>query len=143
MPLVSKLYRKGPQTIGELLKVANSYTDSEEVDRQFKDDVARASRSHRHPRRDDDHRKEQRYEDRVRRYDNRERRHNDRPEGPRSAQPRRRRPENFINNVEQPRAKRNFNATYEKLPDGPCPIHKNNMNTMRQCYGMAKAFLYE
>ena len=43
--LCSKLYRKWPQTIGELLKVANSYADSEEADRQFKDDVAHASRS--------------------------------------------------------------------------------------------------
>ena len=31
--LRSKLYRKRPQTIGELLKVANSYVDSEEADR--------------------------------------------------------------------------------------------------------------
>jgi len=31
--LHSKLYRKRPQTIGELLKVANSYVDSKEVDR--------------------------------------------------------------------------------------------------------------
>ena len=31
--LRSKLYRKRPQTIGELLKVANSYADSEEADR--------------------------------------------------------------------------------------------------------------
>ena len=56
--LHSKLYRKRPQTIGELLKVANSYTDSEEADRQFKDDVAHASRLDRHPHRDDDRCKE-------------------------------------------------------------------------------------
>ena len=98
--LRSKLYRKRPQTIGELLKVVNSYADSEEDDRQFKDDVARASRSDRHPCRDDDRCEERRYEDRGRRYDDRERHHNDRPEGSRAAQPRRRRPENFINNVE-------------------------------------------
>ena len=56
--LRSKLYRKRPQTIGELLKVENSYIDFEEADRQFKNDVARASHFDRLPCRDDDHRKE-------------------------------------------------------------------------------------
>ena len=54
--LRSKLYHKIPQTINKLLKVANLYAYSEEVDRQFKDDVARASHSDRHPRCDDDRR---------------------------------------------------------------------------------------
>ena len=137
--LCSKLYRKRPQTIGKLLKVANSYVDFEEADRQFKDDVARASRLDHHPCHDDDRREERRYEDRVRRYDDHECHHNDRPKGSRAAQPCRHRPKNFINNIEQPRAKRNFNAAYEKLLDGPCPIHNDSMHTMRQCYGMAKA----
>ena len=35
---------------------------------------------------------------------------------------------------------KNFNAAYEELLDGPCIIHKNSKHTMRQCYGMAKAF---
>ena len=93
--LCSKIYRKRSQTIDELLKVANSYTDSEEADR---------------------------------------------PEGSRAAQPHHRRLGNSIDNVEQPRAKQNFNATYEELLDGPCLIHKNSKHTMRQCHGMAKAF---
>ena len=48
--------------------------------------------------------------------------------------------ENSINNVEQPRAKQNFNAAYEELLDGPCLIHKNSKHTMQQCHGMAKPF---
>ena len=72
--LCSKIYRKRSQTIGELLKVANSYADFEEADW---------------------------------------------PEGSRAAQPRSCRPENSIDNVEQPRAKQNFNAAYEELLDGP------------------------
>ena len=44
-----------------------------------------------------------------------------------------------MNNIEQPHAKHNFNAAYEKLLDGLCPIHKNSKHTMWQCYGMAKA----
>ena len=83
------MLHKRPQTIGKLLKVTNSYADSEEADRRFKDDVARASRSDHHPHRDDDRHEERRYEDRNRRYDNHERWHNDRPEGSRTAQPRR------------------------------------------------------
>ena len=71
-----KLYRKRPQTIGKLLKVANSYADSEEADQQFKDDVARASCSGHHPHRDDDHREERRYEYHARHYNDRERHHN-------------------------------------------------------------------
>ena len=90
LELHSKLYRKRPQTIGELLKVANSYADSKEADRQFKDDVARASRLHRHTRHDDDHREEQRNENHDRRYKDRKRRHNDWPEGSRTASPHRR-----------------------------------------------------
>ena len=120
--------------------VANSYVDSEEVDQQLKDDVSRASRSDHHPRRDDDHREEQHYEDHGRCYDDRECHHNDQPEGSRATMPRCRRPENSIDNIEQPHAKRNFNAAYEELLDGPCLIHKNSKHTMRQCHGMAKAF---
>ena len=108
--LCSKLYRKRPQTIGELLKVANSYADSKEIDRQFKDNVAHASRSDHHPRHDDDRHEQWCYEDRGRRYDDRERCHNDQPEGSRATMPRCRRPENSIDNIEQPHAKRNFNA---------------------------------
>ena len=78
--LRSKLCRKRPQTIGELLKVANSYADYDEVDRQFKDDVACASRSHCHPHRDDDHREEWHYKDCDRHYDDHECCHNDRME---------------------------------------------------------------
>ena len=84
--LCSKIYRKRSQTIGELLKVANSYADSEKAER---------------------------------------------PEGSRAAQPHRCRPENSLDNIEQPRAKRNFNASYEELLDGPCLIHKNSKHTMR------------
>ena len=51
--------------------------------------------------------------------------------------------ENFINNVEQPHTKRNFNAAYEELLVGPCLIHKNSKHTMWQCHGMAKAFCNE
>ena len=138
--LCSRLCRKRPQTISELLKVANSYADSEEANRQFKDNIARASLSDHHPHHDDDHREEHHYEDRGRRYDDREHCQNDWPKGSRATQSCRRRPKNFINNVEQPRAKRNFNAAYEKLLDGPCPIHKDSKHTMRQCYSMAKAF---
>ena len=38
---------------------------------------------------------------------------------------------------------KNFNAAYEELLDGPCLIHKNSKHTMRQCYGMAKAYYDE
>jgi len=118
--LRSKLYRKRPQTIDELLKVANSYIDSEEADRQFKDDIARTSCSDHHPRRDDDRHEEWRYEDRGKRYDDCELCHHDWLEGSRAAQPHRRRPKNSIDNIEQPHGKRNFNAAYKELLDGPC-----------------------
>jgi hypothetical protein len=37
--LCSKLYRKRPVTIDDLLQIANAYADAEEVDHQHKDDV--------------------------------------------------------------------------------------------------------
>ena len=80
------LYHKRPQTIGDLLKVANSYADSEEADRQYKNNVARASRSDRPTHRDDDRHEEWRYGDHGRRYDDREHRLNYCPEGSRAAQ---------------------------------------------------------
>lgn len=45
--------------------------------------------------------------------------------------------------VEQPRAKHNYSAQFDKLLDGPCPIHKGTKHTMKECMGLAKAYLEE
>ena len=52
----------------------------------------------------------------------------------------RRRLDNVIASVKQPRTKRSYDDEYEKLLDGPCLIHKNSNHTMRHGYGLAKAY---
>ena len=52
----------------------------------------------------------------------------------------RRRPEHIIATVSQPRAKRNYDEQYQKILDGPCPLHKNTKHKMKNCLGLAKEF---
>lgn len=49
--LRSKLHCKKPDSIADMLWIANSYADAEEADRQHKDIIARTRRSNRPPRR--------------------------------------------------------------------------------------------
>ena len=91
-----------------------------------------------------------RYDDRpdVRRhndrcYDDRSYHHDsgrDRPKGPKSGQNRHHRLEHIIAIVSQPRAKRNYDKQYQKILDGPCPLHKNAKHKMKNCLDLAKEF---
>lgn len=42
--------------------------------------------------------------------------------------------------VDQPRAKRNYDAQYAKLLDAPYTVHKGTKHTMKECLGLVMAF---
>jgi hypothetical protein len=119
-----------------MFQIANSYYNAEEANQHHKDDVAQNSQSKCQSHRNDDRRKEQRD-------DNRDRRYHDRLEGSRAEQYHHHRSKNVIASVAQPRPKCNYDANYEKLLDGPCLIHKGSKHTMRQCYGLTRAYRAE
>ena len=52
----------------------------------------------------------------------------------------RRRLEHIVAVVSQPHAKRNYDEQYQKILDGPCPLHKNAKHKMKDCIGLAKEF---
>ena len=64
--LHGKLYHKRPTTIGELIQIANGYTNAEEAER--------AARSAHHQRYDEDHREDMCYDNRVHRHDDQDHR---------------------------------------------------------------------
>jgi hypothetical protein len=81
--LRTKLLRKWPDSVQDLLMVAKKWADTNEVDQQIKEDVGRAPRpdqqnhrpnDQRDHRRHDDHRDHQRNDNRDRHNDNRDRR---------------------------------------------------------------------
>lgn len=41
---------------------------------------------------------------------------------------------------EQPRSKRSYDDTYQKVLNGPCPVHKNAKHRMRDCILLSKTF---
>ena len=108
------------------------------------------SPQHRH----DDHHEERRYDDRDhchndhdRHHDerdlhpnDREHRRDDRLKSSRGRQNCRLWPDNLVNAVNAPHAKRTYDTDYAKLLDGPCPIHKGAKHTMGECKGLNRAF---
>ncbi|XP_066310820.1 uncharacterized protein [Miscanthus floridulus] len=102
--LRSKFNRKPPTGIGEMIMTANQYADTKEAQVRFNEDAG----THRPTRRYDDRPDDRRHNDR--RYDDRSY-HCDsgrnRPEGPKSGQNRRRRPDHITAAINEPWAKRN------------------------------------
>ena len=48
--------------------------------------------------------------------------------------------EHIFTTASQPRAKHNYNKQYQKILDGPCPLHKNTKHKMKDCIGLAREF---
>ena len=103
--LRSKFNRKPPKGIGEMITTANQYANAEEAEVRFNEDAG----IHRLARRSDDSPDDRRHNDR--RYDDRSHHRDsgrDRPEGSKSGQYHRRRPDHIITAVDEPRAKHNY-----------------------------------
>ena len=131
--LRSKFNRKPPTGI----TIANQDADVEEAEVRFNEDAG----THRPTRRYDDRPNDRCHNDR--RYDDRNYHRDsgrDRPEGSKSSQNRRCRPDHIITAVNEPRAKRNYDEQYKNILDGPCPLHKNAKHKMKDCLGLAKEF---
>ena len=135
--LRSKFNRKPLTGIGEMIMTANQYADAEEAKVRFNEYAG----THRPTRRYDDHPDDRRHNDR--RPDDRSYHRNDgrdRTEGPRPGQNHRHRPEHIIAAFSQPRAKCNYDEQYQKILNGPCPLHKNAKHKIKDCIGLAKEF---
>ena len=97
--------------------------------------------THRQPRRYDDRLNDRRHNDRC--FNNRSYNHDsgrDRTEGPKPGQNHRHRLDHIVVVVNKPRAKRNYDEQYQKILDGPCPLHKNAKHKMKNYLGLAKEF---
>ena len=135
--LRSKFNHKPPTGIGEMITTANQYTDIEEAEVRFNEDAGTHRPTRRYNNRPDDRcHNDRRYDDRSYHRDG----GCDWPEGPKSSQNRRRRPDHIIAAVNEPHTKRNYDEQYKKILDGPCPLHKNTKHKMKDCLGLAKEF---
>ena len=102
--------------------MANQYADAKEAEVRFNEDAGTHRPSRRYDDRPDDRRhNDRRYDDRSFHWDN----GRDRTEGPKPGQNRRCRPDHIVAAVNQSRAKCNYDEQYQKILDGPCPLHKN------------------
>ena len=135
--LRSKFNRKPPKGIGEMITTADQYADAEEAEVRFNEDTGTNRSPHRYDDQIDDRwHNDRRYDDRSFHRDS----GRDWTEGLKPGQNRRRRPDHFVANVNEPRAKRNYDEQYKKILDGPCPLHKNIKHKMKDCLGLAKEF---
>ncbi|XP_066373507.1 uncharacterized protein [Miscanthus floridulus] len=134
--LRSKFNRKPPTGIGEMITMANQYTDTKEAEVRFNEDAGTHRLSHRY----DDCPDDRCHSDRC--PDDRSYHHDSGRDrlGHMPGQNRRCQPEHIITVVSQPRAKCNYDEQYQKILDGPCPLHKNTKHKMKDCIGLAKDF---
>jgi hypothetical protein len=114
-----------------------TYADAEEAEVRFNKDAG----THRPPCRyddspDDRHQNNRHYDDHNYHHDS----GRDQTEGPKPGQNRRRWLDHIVAAISQPRAKRNYDKQYQKILDGPCPLHKNAKHKMKNCLGLAKEF---
>ena len=135
--LRSKFNRKLRTCIGEMITTTNQYADAEEAEVRFNKDAG----THRPPRCYDDRPDDRRHNDR--RFDDRSYHRDsgrDRTEGPKPGQNHHRWLDDIVAAVNQSHAKCNYDEQYQKILDGPCPLHKNAKHKMKNCLGLAKEF---
>jgi hypothetical protein len=139
--LKSKLLRKWPSTVSELLATAKNYADADDAEKIIKEDVGGSSRPE-HPLRWDE-----KPDDRGRNNnrDNRDRRNNNNhdrrdnhdrwPDNRGDYRGKRPREDNHeVNAVKKPAGRRDYQEDYNKALKGPCQIHPKSNHTMENCH---------
>jgi hypothetical protein len=143
--LRTKLLRKRPDSVQDLLTVAKKWADADEANEQIKEDVGWAP----HPDQQN-HCSDDRWYDRCRddrrddrcndnhdhHNDNRDRRRQDDFKGRQSHN----RPADNVVNAVKPGAKRNYEDAYSKVFQGPCPAHPGSSHIMGNCRGLKSIY---
>jgi hypothetical protein len=138
--LRSKLLRKQPSTVSELIATAKNYADADDAEKIIKEDVGGSSRPEHPPRRDEkpddrgrnnnrDHRDWRNNNNRDRR-DNRDRwpdNHGD-YKGKRP-----REDDHEVNAIKKLAGRRDYQEDYNKALKGLCQIHPKSNHTMENC----------
>ena len=123
--------------IGEMITTTNQYTDANEAEVRFNEDAGTHRSTYRSVELPDDRcHGDHRYDDRSYHRDS----GRDRPEGPKSGQNHRHRPDHIVAAVNEPHAKRNYDEQFKKILNGPCPLHMNTRHKMKDYLGLAKEF---
>jgi hypothetical protein len=137
--LKSKLLRKWPTTVSELLATAKNYVDADDTEKIIKEDVGGPSRPE-HPLRRDDNRDDRGRNDNRDRHDRRNDNHDhrdnhDRWRDHRDAYRGKRPRENDheVNTVKRPSGRRDYQDDYNKALKGPCQLYPKSNHTMENC----------
>jgi hypothetical protein len=137
--LRSKLLRKWPTTVSELLTTAKNYADADDAEKIIKEDVGGPSRPE-HPLRCDDNRNVHGQNDNHDHHDwrndnldhrdNRDRQHDrcDTYKGKRTHED-----DHEVNVVKKPSGHRDYQDNYNKALKGPCQLHPKSNHTMENC----------
>jgi len=129
--LRSKLLRKRPTTVAELLATAKNYADADDVEKLIREDARGADQP---PRRDDSR---GRFDNRnPRRGDNRDHREGwdrrrDNRDDFRGKRPRDN--DHEVNTVKRSNGRRDYQEDYNKTLKGPCQLHPKSNHTMEEC----------
>jgi hypothetical protein len=134
--LRSKLLRKRPTTVFELLTTATNYADANDVEKIIKEDMGGPSRPKHPPRHDDNRGQNDNRDHRDRRNDNCEHRDNrdqqrDRRDAFRGKHPRE--DDHEVNAVKKPSGHRDYQDDYNKALKGPYQLHPKSNHTMENC----------
>ena len=129
--LRSKLLRKRPNTVAELLATAKNYADADDAEKLIREDMRGAEQP---PQRDDSrghfdswnpHRGN--YRDHREAWDRRRDNRDDfRGKGPGDNDHR-------VNTVKHPNGRRDYQEYYNKTLKGPCQLHPKSNHTMEEC----------
>jgi hypothetical protein len=137
--LRSKMLRKWPTTVSELLATAKNYADADDAKKIIKEDVGRPS-CPKHPPHHDDNRNNRGRNDnrdhRDQRNNNRDHRGNhdrrrDRHDDYRGKCPRM--DDHEVNAVKKPSGRHVYQDDYNKALKGPCQLHPKSNHTMENC----------
>jgi hypothetical protein len=127
--LRSKLLRKRPTTVSELLATAKNYADADDAVKIIKEDMGGPSHPEHPSRHDDNHNNHGRNNNRAHR-DNRDRRC-DRRDAFRGKRPRE--DDHEVNVVKKPSGRRDYQDDYNKALNDPCQLHPKSNHTMENC----------
>jgi len=119
--LRSKLLRKRPTTVDELLTTTKNYADADDSEKLIREDDSRGCFDIRNPHRGDnrDHR-----EGWDRRCDNRD---DFRGKRPRDS-------DHEVNTVKRPNGRWDYQEDYNKMLKGTCQLHPKSNHTMEECH---------
>jgi len=128
--LRSKLLRKRPTTVIELLATTKNYADADDAEKLIREDVRGAEQplrrdngrgrfDNRNPRRGDNRDQREGWD---RRHDNRDDFRGKRP----------RDNDHVVNTVKRPNGRRDYQEDYNKTLKGPCQLHPKSNHTMEE-----------